>query len=191
MSLKRGRRSRRPHCQRAALTALLLATGAFAATDPPAEGEQNFGSWTAKCEAPEGEGPDAGGCFIFQNLVLRAGGQRVLQIAIGYVPGTAEPIALLSLPLGISLPPGVSIEATGGAPMRFPVERCEPNGCRAGLRLKQDFLDELLAAETLTVRFHDAQRQPIEVPLAVSGLADGLEALKAGALALPPANPGP
>lgn len=181
MSVNRGVGARPGYRSLVALWMALLATGAGAVSDPPAEDEQNYGSWTAKCEAPEGEGPDAGGCFIFQNLVLRAGGQRVLQIAIGYVPGTAEPIALLSLPLGISLPPGVSIEAAGGEPMRFPVERCEPNGCRAGLRLKQAFLDELLAADTLTVRFHDAQRQPIEVPLAVSGLAEGLQALKAGA----------
>ena len=141
-----------------------------------AKDEANYGSWTAKCEEPHAD--KEGGCFIFQNLVLREGGQRVLQVAIGYVPNTTEPIALISLPLGISLPPGVSIELANGQPIRFPVERCEPNGCRAGLKLKQAFLKALKRADTLTVRFHDAQRQPIEVPLSLAGFAAGLEALK-------------
>ncbi|MSR15014.1 MAG: invasion associated locus B family protein [Gammaproteobacteria bacterium] len=136
---------------------------------------QTFGSWTAKCEAPKGG--IEGGCFIYQNLVLREGGQRVLQVAVGYVPNSQEPIALLSLPLGISLPPGVSIEIKSNEPLRFPVERCEPNGCRAGLKLKQEFVTKLAQAEQMTVRFHDAQRQPIEVPLSLKGLAEGLEAL--------------
>ncbi len=152
------------------LTAMLLC-GPVQAKDPA-----NYGNWTAKCEEPHED--RQGGCFIFQNLVLREGGQRVLQVAIGYVPKTTEPIALISLPLGISLPPGVSIELANGQPIRFPVERCEPNGCRAGLKLKEDFLAALRHAETLTVRFHDAQRQPIEVPLSLSGFAAGLEALK-------------
>jgi invasion protein IalB len=182
MPLKRAPPTRRAGRRWCALSAALFTLAAGAANEPPVAAERNFGSWTAKCENAGDAGPHAGGCFIFQNLVLRAGGQRVLQIAIGYVPGTDEPIALLSLPLGISLPPGVSIEAAGGGPLRFPVERCEPNGCRAGLRLKPDFLAELLAADTLTVRFHDAQRQPIEVPLGVSGLGAGLQALKSGEL---------
>ncbi len=109
--------------------------------------------------------------------MLREGGQRVLQIAIGYVPNSKEPIALLSLPLGISLPPGVSIEIKPQAPLRFPVERCEPTGCRAGLKLKRAFVNELAKSEQMTVRFHDAQRLPIEVPLSLKGLAEGLEDL--------------
>ncbi len=138
--------------------------------------ETTFGSWTAKCETVHEN--KLGGCFIFQNIVLRKGGQRVLQIAIGYVPNTAEPIALLSLPLGISLPPGVSIELSADKPIKFPVERCEPTGCRAGLKINGELLDALTRAEKLIVRFHDAQRQPIEVPLSLSGFSAGLAALR-------------
>lgn len=156
------------------ITAILLHSPALA------RDEANYGSWTAKCEQPHDN--KEGGCFIFQNLVLREGGQRVLQVAIGYVPNTTEPIALISLPLGISLPPGVSIELPDDEPIRFPVERCEPNGCRAGLKLKPEFLAGLKRAENLTVRFHDAERRPIEVPLSLSGFAAGLEALSEGSV---------
>ena len=135
-----------------------------------------FGNWTAKCE--ESKGKVQGGCFIFQNLVLREGGQRVLQFAVGYVATTDEPIALLSLPLGISLPPGVTIRIGDGEPTRVIVERCEPNGCRAGLKLKPALLRQLNEGTQLTVPFHDAERRPIDVPLSLDGFAAGLRSLR-------------
>lgn len=154
------------------LGAALLAAALVAGAD---EGPA-FGSWTSKCE--ETQGDKQGGCFIFQNLVLREGGQRVLQVAVGFVPDSAEPIALLSLPLGISLPPGVSIRIADGEPTRFPVERCEPNGCRAGLKLSATLLDDLARNSQLTVTFYDAQRRPIEVPLSLDGFSAGLESVR-------------
>ncbi len=156
-----------------ALLSLVCYALAVRAANPT---EQSFGNWTSKCE--DSQGGKEGGCFIFQNLVLREGGQRVLQVAIGYVPNSTEPVALVSLPLGISLPPGVSLEMATVDTLRFPVERCEPNGCRAGLKLKADFMDALSHVEQMTVKFHDAERRPIEVPISLKGLARGLVALK-------------
>lgn len=155
--------------------ALLLAlglTGSLRAADET----EKYGNWTAKCE--ESKGKVQGGCFIFQNLVLREGGQRVLQFAVGYVATTDAPIALLSLPLGISLPPGVTIRIGDAQPTRVIVERCEPNGCRAGLKLNDALLTQLKRGTQLTVTFHDAERRPIEVPLSLDGFEAGLEALK-------------
>lgn len=152
--------------------AMLALTTQFAR----AQDSEKFGNWTAKCEASRGK--VQGGCFIYQNLVLREGGQRVLQFAVGYVATTDAPIALLSLPLGISLPPGVSIRIGDAPPTRVIVERCEPNGCRAGLKLSEALLQQLRAGTQLTVTFHDAERRPIEVPLSLDGFDAGLKALK-------------
>lgn len=160
------------------LASVLLATS-VCLTTPRAAAEEStkYGNWTAKCEASKGK--VQGGCFIFQNLVLREGGQRVLQFAVGYVATTEAPIALLSLPLGISLPPGVSIRIGDAQPTRVLVERCEPNGCRAGLKLSEELLKQLREGTQLTVTFHDAERRPIEVPLSLDGFEAGLTALKA------------
>ena len=121
------------------------------------------------------------GTEYFPGLIvgLNEGGQRVLQMAIGYVPGDDSPIAALSLPLGMSLPAGVVMEVPGARAMHFPVERCEPSGCRAGARLESDFLRALGTAERMTVRFNDAKREPIEVAVSLEGFSAGLAALKA------------
>jgi invasion protein IalB len=117
------------------------------------------------------------GCFIIQNLVLREGGQRVLQFAIGFVKATPEPIALLSLPLGISLPPGAEIQVGESSPTRVTIERCELNGCRAGLKLGAELLNEVRSGKQISVTFHDAKREPLEVPLSLDGFDEGLATL--------------
>lgn len=140
----------------------------------PTDGDA-YGSWRVNCRTdPENQRQ---GCFLVQNLVLREGGQRVLQFAIGFVEATPEPIALLSLPLGISLPPGAEIRIDDGEPTRLLIERCEPNGCRAGLKLEAEILKELRGGKQMSVTFFDAKREPIEVPLSLNGIGAGLEAL--------------
>lgn len=158
--------------------ALAVACGALAAPLQASDRDgEKFGNWTVKCE--ESHGKVQGGCFIFQNLVLREGGQRVLQFAVGYVSTSEVPIALLSLPLGISLPPGVTIRIGDAPPTRVIVERCDPNGCRAGLKLDEALLAELQQGKQLIVTFHDAERRPIEVPLSLDGFEAGLAAIRA------------
>ena len=140
----------------------------------PADGDA-YGNWRVSCEGEKQEGRK--GCFIIQNLVLREGGQRVLQFAIGYVKESPDPVALLSLPLGISLPPGAEIQIDDNAPKRVAIERCEPNGCRAGLLLVSETLQSMRLGKQLSIKFFDAKRQPIEVPLSLDGFDEGLTAL--------------
>jgi invasion protein IalB len=148
---------------------------ALAVTAAPEDGE-TFDNWTVKCE-PGKDGAPAQ-CFIFQNLILREGGQRVLHIAVGYSPDHPEPVVLLTLPLGISLPPGISLQVDQHTPFKFPVERCEPTGCRAGIKLDADRLDTFKTGTDAKVTFHDANRQPVTLPLSLKGFNAGLRALK-------------
>ena len=134
-----------------------------------------FDNWQVNCQMnAESTTKD---CFIVQNLVLREGGQRVLQLAVGYVEKTVEPIALLSLPLGISLPPGANIRVDEHASSQLMIERCEPSGCRAGMKLDKTLIERMKSGKQVIVTFFDAQREPIEVPLSLSGFFDGLAAL--------------
>lgn len=135
------------------------------------------GVWRSRCE--ETKGKVEGGCFIYQDLVLRQGGQRVLQFAAGFAASTPDPIALISLPLGISLPPGVSLQVDDGKSTTIMVERCEPTGCRAGLKLAPAMLRELEAGRSLKVTFHDAERKPIEMQVELAGFTAALGEIKA------------
>ncbi len=152
---------------------LCVLTGAGSAK--PKDGEVH-GNWTVRCEKQGNAAEEQ--CFIFQNLVLREGGQRVLHIAVGFLAKEPEPIALVTIPLGISLPLGVSIMVDqDGLRSKFPIERCEPKGCRGGVKLDARMLDALKKGKEATVTFHDADRQPVKVPISLKGFSAGLTAL--------------
>ena len=139
------------------------------------EDGDSFGNWLVRC-GPQEDSPEKG-CFLFQNVVLKEGGQRVLQVAVGFVGNTPEPIALLSLPLGISLPPGAKMSIDGDKKYQLQIERCEVSGCRAGLKLPPELIEGFQLGSSLSVLFHDAQRRAIEVPLSLEGFKTGYAAL--------------
>ncbi len=156
----------------------LLAVAAAAA--PPAATQetvgQSFENWTIRCET---DGPEASGpCFVSQSISLKQGRQRVLSIDIGFAPTNQQAVALLTLPLGISLPPGASLRVDAERERRFAIERCELSGCRGGLIIDNELLGMLLTGEEAIVGFQDAERRPLEVPVRLAGLASGLDALR-------------
>lgn len=139
--------------------------------------ESAHGPWTLRCERFNPAADNS--CILYQNLVLKAGGQTVLQFAIGIAPGTATPTVLVSLPLGIALPPGITIRIDEGKIAKFPVERCEPEGCQAGMKLRPATIEQLGAGERLEITFYDSNREPIRMPLSLEGFAAGFAALLA------------
>ncbi len=157
------------------ITLLIILLSAQAVHARPVNGK-SYENWTVRCEVPKDGKQEQ--CFIFQNLVLKEGGQRVLHMAIGYIPGRDEPVALITMPLGISLPPGGRIVIDDGEPIRFQIERCEPVGCRAGLTLKDKLLTAFKKGLKATITFMDGSRRPIDVPLSLKGFTAGLKALK-------------
>jgi invasion protein IalB len=157
------------------VTAAVLA---FAAGADAGITQNMHGSWTVRCEFPD-EG-DTHDCIMFQNLVLKTGGQPVLHFAVGIAPDDQTPTVIVSLPLGISLPPGITIQIDDGKKANFPVERCQPEGCRAGMKLREATIDQLTAGTQLTITFHDGERKPITVPLSLDGFAESFQALKEG-----------
>lgn len=133
-----------------------------------------YENWTVRCEKSDGRES----CFIFQNLVLQEGGNSILHVAVGYLPGKKDvPVILVSMPLGISLPPGAAIKIDEHDAVKFAIERCETSGCRGGFKLDNEMLSRFKKGNTATVTFHDGHRQPIEMPLSLIGFSAGINAL--------------
>lgn len=158
------------------LSLLLLLVLLAASPAPHAEDSQDvFGSWTLRCADQDGR-PE---CILFQNLVLKTGGEPVLQFGVGRVPPDTQPTVLLSLPLGIALPPGVTIRIDAGTPATFPIERCEPDGCRAAMKLRDSTAQQLAQGRQLEITFYDGARKPIKVPLSLDGFGAAFRAFMA------------
>lgn len=136
---------------------------------------QTFKDWTARCEESPGSAVER--CFIFQNLVLKESGQRLVHVAVGYLAADGRPAAVITLPLGISLPLGASISVDGGTPENIVIERCDASGCIGTIRLSDALVAELKRGREARVAFHDGSRRRIAVPVSLLGFTAGFNAL--------------
>lgn len=137
---------------------------------------QTFKDWTASCETLQ-DGTKAP-CYIFQNLFLKQDNQRLLHVAVGYLAEADQPMAFFNLPLGVSLPGGLSVTVDEGQPLRLRYERCERNGCLAPLPLDEQLLRSFKGGRWARVAFFDTTRREISVPVSLLGFTAGFDALR-------------
>jgi len=136
---------------------------------------QVFKDWTARCE--QAPGTSLPRCFIFQNLVLKESGQRLVHMAVGYLAGQNQAAAIVTMPLGISLPAGAAISVDGGDPLDMVIERCDTNGCVGAVTLSAAFLAQLKRGREARIGFHDGTRRRIDVPVSLLGFTAGFNSL--------------
>ncbi len=136
---------------------------------------QTFKDWTARCEQTPGSSMER--CFIFQNLVLKESGQRLVHMAVGYLAANGQAAAVITMPLGISLPPGAAISVDGGAPQTIVIERCDSDGCIGAVALSDRVIADLKRGREARISFHDGTRRRIAVPVSLFGFTAGFNSL--------------
>jgi invasion protein IalB len=156
-----------------ATLAVVLAGPALA---QPQDG-QAFDDWRVRCGRPDESAPEQ--CHIGQTVVVKETGKPFLYVGIGYAANRGkDPLLFVTVPLGIHLPSGVTLQVESAQPVSLTVERCDRNGCHAVLAL-----DDMLIASMrkgLVARFGlaDATRQSVRVPISLKGFTAGLKALR-------------
>ncbi len=85
--------------------------------------------------------------------------------------------AIISLPIGVRLPPGISLWADDRKPWKFPFERCTPDGCQVRALLHEELLQSLKTGLVGRVTFQDAAGQPITVDFSLKGFTAALSEL--------------
>lgn len=145
----------------------------------------DFGDWGFVCSKAE-EAGSRESCNLFQTALLNAGQdgdesqpQRLLLTRIGYLGETERPLLLVTAPLGILLPQGISVTVGEGEPVRFAVQRCDAGGCLGFTAMTDELLEAFRKGSKAQVTFHDAQRRAINVPLSLKGFIKGMAELKA------------
>lgn len=136
---------------------------------------KKFKDWAVVCEKMPSSGKEI--CNIFQN-VTNDKKKVVLQVAVGYRPGTSEPQALFTLPLGVLLQPGIEFKGGSAEAVRIPFSVCVKNGCVAITKLEAGVIKGMKAGTKGSVKFAAAQKQIIEIPVSLSGFSAAFNSLK-------------
>ena len=155
---------------------IVISMLAFPAAHAAPKDGQKFRDWTARCEDRK-NGPGEV-CYIFQNLLLKSQNKPLLHVAVGYLDGDKQPVAFLTLPLGVSLPGGLSLTVDDGKPLRLRYERCETSGCIAPLALTDTLVKSLKGGRWARVAFFDVRRREVSVPVSLIGFTAGFNSLE-------------
>jgi len=138
---------------------------------------QTFDDWRAQCIASSDK--QGANCHIFQDLLQKESGKRVLHIAIGHLPGKQPLAIIITLPLGISLPPGLSIRIDEKDPRQLAIQACFSNGCQAAFELDPQWQKKLTTGKRAEVIFYNIHNQAISIPVSLKGISAAMKTLLA------------
>jgi len=141
---------------------------------------EKFEDWFKECEMITDEkGGQIELCQISQTLLDKETDQPMMKIAVGYVPDKDQPVAVITLPLGIFLPPGIELQIDGkGKVGRLPINTCLPSGCQAGVQLDEDFVARMKQGSQMTVTFGNPQGKGVAAPVSLKGFTAGLTSVE-------------
>lgn len=157
---------------------LLIASSVVYLT--PAAHAQNphakiFGDWRVRCNSATGAPAK---CQMFQNVVVKDSGQPILQAVVGYIDEVETPVGVITLPLGIYLPPGLTMQVDKGQTYELAFEVCGRKGCRVRFSIDDTLLGTLKRGNAAEIAFFSASRKPIRVPVSLKGFTAALAQIR-------------
>ena len=132
--------------------------------------------WVARCASANREAPLE--CTIEETAVVAKTGQLVVQVNIRVTSDTHAPIALVQLPLGLSLPAGARLQVDDGKALDLKIETCENRGCYANAPVAPDILTALKSGKQLKVSFQNLGRETITIPMPLTDFASAYDKIK-------------
>lgn len=147
----------------AVLIAVLWAGFAFAAA------ETVFKDWRILCA----QGDAAKTCQMLQSQPATTGGADVFLISLNQSEGTQDISAVVSVPLGVYLAPGIEIHVAGRRPFKVLYEICDQTSCHAGFKLKGSVLASFKKGSEAKFRVWTAKSKAVEFPVSLNGFSAG------------------
>ncbi len=136
---------------------------------------QRFEDWTLRCRPASETQPRV--CRLLQQAVSQDGGGPLLQFMVGQFGPEKILGAVIVVPLGVRLPPGLGIQVDERPLHTYPFESCDPKSCQARVILDGDLLKDLKAGLIGQVKFQNAAGRVLAVPVSLKGFSAALRAL--------------
>ena len=151
-----------------------LAAAPAYAQQTPIKPVATFGDWAKACETGENGQQE---CFAFQNVTTKDGSRGILHLTVIKIPQATRPIMVITVPLGIFLPRGLSMSIDGAKPARIPVQVCSTNGCQSQFEMPEELLGSFRAGLEGTVTMFDPSGKDVKVPFSLKGFTKALGSL--------------
>ncbi len=162
-------------CIGLAATPTPLAAQSAADQDSAETETQQFEDWTLRCRPASETQPRT--CRIHQQVVAQDSGKPVLQFLAGRFGPENVLGAVISVPTGVRLPPGLRIQVDERPMRTYPFESCRPSTCQVRVALEGGFLEDLKAGLAGQVKFVNGTGEVLIVRVSLKGFSAALQAL--------------
>ena len=133
-------------------------------------------AWVHRCTQDEQSGKE--NCQIVQRLSQTESGKRVVEVIISDATGEqGKRRAVIVLPLGVAIQPGVRLEIDEHEPYSFNISHCLPNGCYAVLDLPTDLTDKLKRGNEAKLTMATFQGKTVSMTLTLKGFTSAFNKL--------------
>ncbi len=156
--------------------ALVAAAGGRAvATDAKGAIKDKHGDWVTRCETPPGAQHEQ--CAIVLSVVDQERPNLVLVIIVLNTADRKTRLMRVIAPLGVLVPPGVSLRIDDADAGRLSFLQCLPNGCVAQLAMDDALLDKLKNGKIATLGIFQTPEQGVGMQAPLAGFKEAYEQL--------------
>lgn len=155
----------------------IAATEASPPAASPAPAKKASGEiWSERCNAKEkADGPKRGRCEVFQRLIVKDTGQRLVEVAVGFPREKKTARGIVIVPLGILLQSGVQLKIDDGEPFKFQIRYCDNAGCFGYVDLNDGILNTMRSGKKIVLTFQAAKGKTVNVELSLKDFSKALD----------------
>ena len=159
------------------LVGLLLAASRVAAAESTPQGavRDKHGDWATRCETPPGAAHEQ--CAIVLSVVDQDRPSLILVVIALNSADRKTRLMRVVAPLGVLLPPGISLRIDNAEAGRLSFLQCLPNGCVAQLAMDEALIDKLKNGKTATLGVFQTPEEGVGVQAPLAGFKEAYEQL--------------
>src|ERR1700679_2333805 len=155
---------------------LLLASHASAADSQTKGGVRGkHGDWVPRCHPPPGAPHEQ--CAIGLSVVDQDRPSLILVVIVLNTADRKTRLMRVIAPLGVLLPPGISLRIDNAEAGRLSFLQCLPNGCVAQLAMDQTLIDKLKTGKAASLGVFQTPEEGVGVPAPLTGFKEAYEQL--------------
>ncbi|MCG7521620.1 invasion associated locus B family protein [Ruegeria sp. Ofav3-42] len=138
---------------------------ALAQVAEPQPREEVFSDWRVTCQAKE----QGFVCQMQQSVSAEEDGPPVFLLSVSDNEDTGQSYAVITVPVGVYLAPGIELHVDKRRPFKVLYEVCDQLGCHAGFRLNGDVLAAFRKGLEVRARVWTARDKAIDFPVSLRG----------------------
>lgn len=144
---------------------LLFGDPVLAQETPSEPSEDVFSDWLVMCQSAD----QTVDCQMLQSVAVEENGPPVFLMSISEGKASGNSYAVMTVPVGVYLAPGIELHVDNRRPFKVLYEVCDQLGCHAGFRLTRPVLSAFRKGLIVKARVWTARGKAVEFPVSLIG----------------------